>query len=222
MPTPKELEEITAHEREHPDIPLDRPELFLKQLSTIQHFSERIACLMFQAQFHDAISTVSTKLTNLRSTCEYLCNSQSLKRVMALILTLGNYMNGGNRMRGQADGFGLEILGKLKDVKSKEPGVTLLHYVVRSRLAQEEDYNFDELLPLPVPEPADVEAASTINFEDLLKELDKLNAELKGTHFNAVNTKQCNLNLFIASLFFINHGNSSFYIFLKQQTVKKM
>lgn len=28
-------------------------------------------------------------------------------------------MNGGNRTRGQADGFGLEILPKLKDVKSR-------------------------------------------------------------------------------------------------------
>lgn len=28
-------------------------------------------------------------------------------------------MNGGNMQRGQADGFGLEILAKLKDVKSK-------------------------------------------------------------------------------------------------------
>ncbi|XP_043267190.1 uncharacterized protein [Venturia canescens] len=179
MPTAKELDEINSHEKSHPEIPLDRPELFLKQLSTIKYFTERIACLMFQAEFQDAMSSVSSKLTNLRSTCEYLCNAQSLKRVMALILTLGNYMNGGNRMRGQADGFGLEILGKLKDVKSKVPGVTLLHYLVRARLEQEGDYSFDELLPLPIPEPADIEAASTINFEEITKELDRLDRELQ-------------------------------------------
>lgn len=184
MPSTKEMEEITAHELEHPEIPLDRPEMFLKQLSTIKHFNERIACLMFQSEFHDAISTVSSKLTNLRSTCEYLRNAQSLKRIMALILTLGNYMNGGNRMRGQADGFGLEILGKLKDVKSKMPGVTLLHYVVRVRLEQEGNYNFDEMLPLPVPEPADIEAASTIDFEEIVKELDRLDKELQVCHQN--------------------------------------
>jgi len=45
--------------------------------------------------------------------------SESLKKVLAIILALGNYMNGGNRQRGQADGFGLEILPKLRDVKSK-------------------------------------------------------------------------------------------------------
>lgn len=135
---------------------------------------------MFQSEFHDAISSVSSKLTNLRTTCDFLRSSASLKKVIALILTLGNYMNGGNRTRGQADGFGLEILGKLRDVKSNVPGITLLHYVVRARLAQEKDHNFEEPLPLPVPEPADVEAASTINFDNISTELERLQRELQG------------------------------------------
>lgn len=59
-------------------------------------------------------------------------------------------------------------------------GVTLLHYIVRARLAQEKDHNFDEPLPLPIPEPADMEAASTINFENLSAELDRLKNELEG------------------------------------------
>uniref|UniRef100_A0A0C9QYA8 Capu protein n=1 Tax=Fopius arisanus TaxID=64838 RepID=A0A0C9QYA8_9HYME len=185
MPTAKEIEEITRHELEHPDVPLDRPEQFLKQLSTVRFFNERIACLMFQAEFHDAVSGVSTKLTNLRATCEFLRNAPSLKRIMALILTLGNYMNGGNRMRGQADGFGLEILGKLKDVKSKVPGVTLLHYVVRTRLDQEGNYNFDEMIPLPIPEPGDIEAAATIDFEEITRELDRLEKEIKTCEKNS-------------------------------------
>ena len=61
---------------------------------------------------------------------QLLMTSTRLKRMFGLILALGNYMNGGNRTRGQADGFGLEILPKLKDVKSKESGFTLLHFVV--------------------------------------------------------------------------------------------
>lgn len=135
---------------------------------------------MLQSEFQDAISSVSYKLNNVRTTCDFLIKSESLKKVIAIILTLGNYMNGGNMMRGQADGFGLEILGKLKDVKSNVPGVTLLHYVVNAKLAQEKERdNFDEPLPLPVPEPADVEAASTIKFDDIAKELDRLDRELQ-------------------------------------------
>ncbi|CAK9830261.1 Protein cappuccino [Anthophora retusa] len=186
-PTQKELEDIKAFEESSPEMPLDRPEIFLKKLSSINHFSERLACLMFQAEFQDAISSYSSKLTNLKTTCDFLRNSSSLKKVMALILTLGNYMNGGNRTRGQADGFGLEILSKLRDVKSNVPGITLLHYVVRARLDQEKDHNFEEPLPLPVPEPADITAASTINFENLSGELERLRKELE------VCTEKCNI-----------------------------
>lgn len=182
-PTAKELEDISAHEKARPDQPLDSPELFLKKLSSIHFFTERIACLMFQTDFVDAISYVSLKLTNLRSVCEFMLESASLKHVMALILALGNYMNGGNRMRGQADGFGLEILGKLKDVKSKIPGVTLLHYVVRTKMSQEPVTDLKEPLPLPVPEPTDVQAAATVNFEDVSKELDSLGRRVEGKNY---------------------------------------
>ena len=41
-----------------------------------------------------------------------------MENILGLLLAYGNYMNGGTA-RGQADGFGLEILTKLKDVKSK-------------------------------------------------------------------------------------------------------
>lgn len=48
-----------------------------------------------------------------------LLECSKLRDVVGLVLAFGNYMNGGNRTRGQADGFGLEILPKLKDVKSR-------------------------------------------------------------------------------------------------------
>ncbi|KAG7259068.1 hypothetical protein CRUP_026600, partial [Coryphaenoides rupestris] len=56
----------------------------------------------------EIVSSVSTELLG-----------SSVREVIGLVLAFGNYMNGGNRTRGQADGFGLEILPKLKDVKSR-------------------------------------------------------------------------------------------------------
>ena len=57
--------------------------------------------------------------------------SPEVSRVLGIILALGNYMNGGNRTRGQADGFSIDILPKIKDVKSKDNTVTLIYYVVK-------------------------------------------------------------------------------------------
>lgn len=62
--------------------------------------------------------------------CFQALTSDNIKKIFGLILAIGNYMNGGNRTRGQADGFGLEILPKIKDVKSKDSNYTLLHFIV--------------------------------------------------------------------------------------------
>lgn len=70
--TPEELEMIKQHLQEKPDIPLDRPEAFLHDLSGIPNFSERISCFMFQAEFEEAISTIMHKLDNLKHTCEVI------------------------------------------------------------------------------------------------------------------------------------------------------
>ena len=57
--------------------------------------------------------------------------SVEVSRVLGIILALGNYMNGGNRQRGQADGFAIDILPKIKDVKSKDNTLTLMYFVVK-------------------------------------------------------------------------------------------
>lgn len=46
-----------------------------------------------------------------------------MKTIMEFILAFGNYMNGGTQ-RGQADGFDLSIMPKLKDVKSMVSAAT--------------------------------------------------------------------------------------------------
>ena len=44
--------------------------------------------------------------------------SDDLSFVLSLILTLGNFMNGGTN-RGQADGYQLSVLNKIRDVKTQ-------------------------------------------------------------------------------------------------------
>ncbi|KAJ8972049.1 hypothetical protein NQ317_001519 [Molorchus minor] len=117
-------------------------------------------------------------IKNLPKKALYLVNSPELKKVVAIILTLGNYMNGGNMTRGQADGFGLEILSKLKDVKSKDSKITLLHYIVRL-YTKKIEYPLGPNFPLPIPEPGDIKRASSVNFDDLRIDLHKLQQQLK-------------------------------------------
>lgn len=68
--------------------------------------------------------------------CQDLLECGPLQDVLGLVLAFGNYMNGGNRTRGQADGFGLEILPKLKDVKSRVTHHTIQRSVSNNLLGR--------------------------------------------------------------------------------------
>ncbi|XP_034125765.1 protein cappuccino isoform X2 [Drosophila guanche] len=157
------------------EIPLDTPEQFLLDISLISMASERISCIVFQAEFEESLTQQLRKLETIQQLSQQLIDSEDLKLVFSIILTLGNYMNGGNRQRGQADGFKLDILGKLKDVKSKERQTTLLHFIVRTYIAQRRKEGVHPLdIRLPIPEPADVERAAQIKFEDVEKHINEL------------------------------------------------
>ncbi|XP_022247825.1 protein cappuccino-like [Limulus polyphemus] len=177
-PSADEIEQIKNHVTTKPDIPLDKPEQFLYELAQIPVFADRVACIMFQATFVESIGSIENKLNNLKMTCTFLITSPRIKQVFAIILALGNYMNGGNRTRGQADGFGLEILPKLRDVKSKDNSMTLLHYVVQVYVHKyQKDVGADKAT-FPLPEPSDVERAGNINFEDLSSDIEKLKTQI--------------------------------------------
>ena len=61
------------------------------------------------------------------SACTCVCHvifSSEIHRLLEIILAFGNYMNGGTQ-RGQADAYDLEVISKLKDVKSIVSSVCL-------------------------------------------------------------------------------------------------
>lgn len=175
-----EINMIKAQVEAMPDVPLDKPEQFLLGLSKINEFAERSACFMFQATFAEDLGVIHGRISMLQTTIDVLVTSDSIKRILGLILALGNYMNGGNRTRGQADGFGLEILPKIKDVKSKEASYTLLHFVVNKYIEkyEGEDAGTDKA-QLPLPDPYVVERVSNYKFEDLEEDLRDIAKNLK-------------------------------------------
>nr|XP_025045250.1 formin-1 isoform X2 [Pelodiscus sinensis] len=160
---------------------LDKPEQFLYELSQIPNFAERAQCIIFQSVFSEGITSVHRKVDVITCVSKGLLGMKSVKEILGLILAFGNYMNGGNRTRGQADGFGLEILPKLKDVKSRDNGINLVDYVVIYYLRHfDKDAGTDKSI-FPLPEPQDFFQASQVKFEDLIKDLRKLKRDL-GAH----------------------------------------
>lgn len=66
------MELIRSHLATKSDIPLDKPEQFLYDLSEISNFAERISCFMFQVEFDDSITTIEHTLNNMKFTCEVI------------------------------------------------------------------------------------------------------------------------------------------------------
>ncbi|XP_075411794.1 formin-2 [Tenrec ecaudatus] len=178
-----ELEKIEKHGRSSKDKEttksLDKPEQFLYELSLIPNFSERVFCILFQSTFSESISSIHRKLELLQKLCETLKNGPGVMKVLGLVLAFGNYMNGGNKTRGQADGFGLDILPKLKDVKSSDNSRSLLSYIVSYFLRNFDEDAGKEQCVFPLPEPQDLFQASQMKFEDFQKDLRKLKKDLK-------------------------------------------
>lgn len=172
-------EAVAMESEEKPS--LDGPENFLLRLEQISLSSERITCIVFQAEFEEQCTMVSRKVLTLKILCEFLMENEQLKQLFSIILTLGNFMNGGNRQRGQADGFGLEILGKLKDVKSKDPKITLLHFIVKTYIDQCRKSGGALIdLVLPIPDPNDIDKSILIDFDECKNQLTVLKKKVEG------------------------------------------
>ncbi|XP_075452870.1 formin-2 [Ascaphus truei] len=158
--------------------PLDKPEQFLYELSMIPNFTERVFCILFHSTFSENICSIHRKLELIQKVCETLRKGPAVLRVLSLVLAFGNYMNGGNRTRGQADGFALDILPKLKDVKSSDNSRNLLSYIVFYYLRHFDENAGKEECVFPLPEPQDLFQASQMKFEDFQKDLRKLKRDL--------------------------------------------
>lgn len=97
-----------------------------------------------------------------------VARSRKLRKLLELVLALGNYVNRGNA-RGNAGGFRLASLNRLVDTKSScSKGTTLLHYLVQIL-----ESRFREVLEIEEDMPH-VRTAARVSMADLQKEVANL------------------------------------------------
>ena len=181
-PQGNELEKIMSHVKHQLCLPiekqqpLDKPEEFLHRLWEVPFFSERIFCITFTDHFKCDLEVVLKTIEIIDRTCDTL-RSEKVLKLLGIILSVGNFLNRGNRTRGSADGFKLDILSKLKDVKSNK-SINLLSYIVKKYiLSFHNDLDTIESL-CPVPSALDVVRSSHVKYDELKKDLDKIQKKL--------------------------------------------
>ena len=106
------------------------------QISGIPRLAERLGCMIYRRKFEMDLEELRPEMNLLRGAHDELRSSVPFRRVLAIVLALGNALNGGS-FRGGATGFQLDALLKLRDTRTTA-GIgsgappTLLHYLVRT------------------------------------------------------------------------------------------
>uniref|UniRef100_A0A8C4NNX9 Disheveled-associated activator of morphogenesis 1 n=1 Tax=Dicentrarchus labrax TaxID=13489 RepID=A0A8C4NNX9_DICLA len=163
-----ELLEEHKHELER----MAKADRFLYDMSSINHYQQRLQSLYFKKKFAERVAEVKPKIKALSLASREVVQSRTLRQLLEVVLAFGNYMNKGQR--GNAYGFKVSSLNKIADTKSStDKNITLLHYMIT---VLEKKYpkvaTFSEELQ-NVPE------AAKVNMTELEKDIGNLRSGLK-------------------------------------------
>jgi hypothetical protein len=125
-PTPDDITALKEYDGDY-EI-LGRVEKFFLQIIDIPRYTQRLDCFIFQRKFQLLISESYCQHDILNRAIEQVENSDSLKKILEIVLALGNYINGGTP-RGGVYGFKLDGLQKLSTVKSVDNKLTLMNFL---------------------------------------------------------------------------------------------
>ncbi|XP_052451003.1 formin-like protein 3 isoform X1 [Carassius gibelio] len=128
LPTEAESKLLRQYERERR--PLDQlaeEDRFMLFFSKIERLTQRMSIITFVGNFNDNVSMLTPQLNAIIAASASVKSSPKLKKILEIILALGNYMN--SSKRGSVYGFKLQSLDLLLDTKSTDRKMTLLHYI---------------------------------------------------------------------------------------------
>lgn len=167
MPTEAEVKVLRQYEREKKPLEnISDEDRFMMQFSKIERLMQKMTIMAFIGNFNESIQMLTPQLHAIIAASVSIKSSQKLKKILEIILALGNYMN--SSKRGAVYGFKLQSLDLLLDTKSTDRKQTLLHYisnVVREKYSQVALF-FNELHY--------VEKAAAVSLENVLLDVKEL------------------------------------------------
>ncbi|KAG8227858.1 hypothetical protein J437_LFUL006482, partial [Ladona fulva] len=170
--TPSAEESALLEEHSDEIDSLARADRFLYEISKIPHHEQRLRCLHYKKRFAFWVGEVEPRIRAVMEGAREVTRSRRLRRLLEIVLALGNYMNRG--ARGNACGFRLASLNRLVDTKSSAAkGTTLLHYLVEVL-----ETKFKDILKLDEDLPH-VKQAAKVSLAELEKDMAQLRSGLK-------------------------------------------
>ncbi|ESO96460.1 hypothetical protein LOTGIDRAFT_159871 [Lottia gigantea] len=171
VPTVEEIQLLNEHSHEREN--MARADRFLLDMSKILHYEQRLNAIYFKKKFQDRRLDCKGKISAVFDASKQLFRCRRLKKLLEIVLAIGNYMNRGQR--GNASGFRIQSLNKMVDTKSSiNKNVTLLHYLIEAILEKK----FPDLMKLEQDICA-IKDAAKVTFKELDEEMKALKSGLK-------------------------------------------
>lgn len=128
QPTENEIKVLRQFEKERKPLEsLTDEDRFMMQFSKIERLMQKMTIMAFIGNFCESVQMLTPQLHAVIAASVSIKSSQKLKKILEIILALGNYMN--SSKRGAVYGFKLQSLDLLLDTKSTDRKITLLHYI---------------------------------------------------------------------------------------------
>jgi len=174
LPTPEEEKTLQAFEGDRNE--LEKAEAYFLDLMDIPRYKQRVNCFLYKLKFDESYDEAHIDFEVLSKACKQILESKKLRRILEIILALGNFLNEGEDAPPTrlAEGFMLDSLSKLRTVKSYQSKTTALHYMVM--LIQTRQV---ELVSFIKSETDDVRSASNVSLTNALAQLQVLENGIK-------------------------------------------
>ncbi|VDP72220.1 unnamed protein product, partial [Schistosoma curassoni] len=160
LPEPQVISKISSLKDEYET--LAEPEQFVCKVGDIKKLIPRLNSILFKMRFNERLGEVKPEIVDVDEALQEIHSSKHFKRILELVLLLGNYMNAGSR-NAEAIGFEISFLTKLEATKDISNSQTLLHFLINSL-----DRKFPETVKGFLDDFSHVERACRVS-EDSLK-----------------------------------------------------
>uniref|UniRef100_A0A8C8JAT6 Formin-like 2a n=1 Tax=Oncorhynchus tshawytscha TaxID=74940 RepID=A0A8C8JAT6_ONCTS len=167
LPTENEVKIMRQYEKERKPVEaLTDEDRFMMHFSKIERLMQKMTIMAFIGNFCESVQMLTPQLHAIIAASVSIKSSQKLKKILEIILALGNYMN--SSKRGAVYGFKLQSLDLLLDTKSTDRKMTLLHYIanVVKEKYQQVNLFYNELHY--------VEKAAAVSLENVLLDVKEL------------------------------------------------
>ena len=127
LPTDDEVRKIDAHVARHGDVDgLGPAERLYWVFGRIPRVLQKLLIMQLKLGFRHSQEGILRRYASIREAAEELTTSLQLRRILKLVLLVGNRLNNGR----QASGFRVTSLAKLRTTRSFDNKTTLLHFLV--------------------------------------------------------------------------------------------